>query len=116
LAEHEEFDHRRQGAERAHRACFTRAKTRIFEARGSERPMTLEGPPPPNFGVSSEKGLRKIEVRAFEEGVQSAGQRHDSAGRKTGGVEAAALNGARDPKSGYRFSDRSRSPQIRMAD
>jgi RNA polymerase sigma-32 factor len=56
MAEHEEFDHRREG--------------RIFEARRlAEDPMTLEDLAA-EFGVSRER-VRQIEVRAFEK-VQSA--------------------------------------------
>src|SRR2546427_7670127 len=69
MAEHEEFDHRRQALNGAIGVLNPRER-RNFGARGlGEDPMTLEDPAP-EFGVSRER-VRQIEVRAFEK-VQSA--------------------------------------------
>src|ERR1700704_3323750 len=69
LAEHEEFDHRRQALNGAIGVLNPRER-RIFEARRlAEDPMTLEDLAA-EFGVSRER-VRQIEVRAFEK-VQSA--------------------------------------------
>src|SRR2546429_1396142 len=69
MAEHEEFDHRRQALNRAIGVRNPRER-RIFEARRlAEDPMTLEDLAA-EFGVSRER-VRQIEVRAFEK-VQSA--------------------------------------------
>jgi RNA polymerase sigma-32 factor len=69
MAEHEEFDHRRQALNGAIGVLNPRER-RIFEARRlAEEPMTLEDLAS-EFGVSRER-VRQIEVRAFEK-VQSA--------------------------------------------
>ena len=69
MAEHEEFDHRRQALTGAMSVLNPRER-RIFEARRlAEEPMTLEDLAA-EFGVSRER-VRQIEVRAFEK-VQSA--------------------------------------------
>src|ERR1700724_3171141 len=69
LAEHEEFDHRREALNGAIGVLNPRER-RIFEARRlAEEPMTLEDLAA-EFGVSRER-VRQIEVRAFEK-VQSA--------------------------------------------
>src|SRR6195256_4025008 len=69
MAEHEEFDHRRQALNGAIGGLNPRER-RIFEARRlAEEPMTLEDLAA-EFGVSRER-VRQIEVRAFEK-VQSA--------------------------------------------
>jgi RNA polymerase sigma-32 factor len=69
MAEHEEFDHRRQALTGAIGVLNPRER-RIFEARRlAEDPMTLEDLAA-EFGVSRER-VRQIEVRAFEK-VQSA--------------------------------------------
>ena len=69
MAEHEEFDHRRQALNGAMGVLNPRER-RIFEARRlAEEPMTLEDLAA-EFGVSRER-VRQIEVRAFEK-VQSA--------------------------------------------
>src|SRR5881396_4056814 len=69
MAEHEEFDHRRQALIGAIGVLNPRER-RIFEARRlAEEPMTLEDLAA-EFGVSRER-VRQIEVRAFEK-VQSA--------------------------------------------
>ena len=69
MAEHEEFDHRRQALNGAIGVLNPRER-RIFEARRlAEDPMTLEDLAA-EFGVSRER-VRQIEVRAFEK-VQSA--------------------------------------------
>ncbi len=69
MAEHEEFDHRRQALNGAMNVLNPREK-RIFEARRlADEPMTLEDLAA-EFGVSRER-VRQIEVRAFEK-VQSA--------------------------------------------
>ena len=69
MAEHEEFDHRRQALNGAIGVLNPRER-RIFEARRlAEDPMTLEDLAT-EFGVSRER-VRQIEVRAFEK-VQSA--------------------------------------------
>src|SRR5258706_135763 len=69
MAEHEEFDHRRQALNGAIGVLNPRER-RIFEARRlADEPMTLEDLAA-EFGVSRER-VRQIEVRAFEK-VQSA--------------------------------------------
>jgi RNA polymerase sigma-32 factor len=69
MAEHEEFDHRREALNGAISVLNPRER-RIFEARRlAEEPMTLEDLAA-EFGVSRER-VRQIEVRAFEK-VQSA--------------------------------------------
>jgi RNA polymerase sigma-32 factor len=69
MAEHEEFDHRREALTGAISVLNPRER-RIFEARRlAEDPMTLEDLAA-EFGVSRER-VRQIEVRAFEK-VQSA--------------------------------------------
>src|SRR3984957_3094217 len=69
MAEHEEFDHRREALNGAIQVLNPRER-RIFEARRlAEDPMTLEDLAA-EFGVSRER-VRQIEVRAFEK-VQSA--------------------------------------------
>jgi RNA polymerase sigma-32 factor len=69
MAEHEEFDHRRQALTGAIGVLNPRER-RIFEARRlAEDPMTLEDLAS-EFGVSRER-VRQIEVRAFEK-VQTA--------------------------------------------
>jgi RNA polymerase sigma-32 factor len=69
MAEHEEFDHRREALNGAIGVLNPRER-RIFEARRlAEDPMTLEDLAA-EFGVSRER-VRQIEVRAFEK-VQSA--------------------------------------------
>src|SRR6201984_3691958 len=69
MAEHEEFDHRREALIGAIQVLNPRER-RIFEARRlAEEPMTLEDLAA-EFGVSREPG-RQIEVRAFEK-VQTA--------------------------------------------
>ena len=69
MAEHEEFDHRRQALTGAMNVLNPRER-RIFEARRlAEDPMTLEDLAA-EFNVSRER-VRQIEVRAFEK-VQSA--------------------------------------------
>src|SRR3954468_11823554 len=69
MAEHEEFDHRREALNGAMGVLNPRER-RIFEARRlAEDPMTLEDLAS-EFGVSRER-VRQIEVRAFEK-VQSA--------------------------------------------
>jgi RNA polymerase sigma-32 factor len=69
MAEHEEFDHRREALNDAIQVLNPRER-RIFEARRlAEEPMTLEDLAA-EFGVSRER-VRQIEVRAFEK-VQSA--------------------------------------------
>src|SRR3979490_1088244 len=69
MAEHEEFDHRREALSGAIGVLNPRER-RIFEARRlAEDPMTLEDLAA-EFGVSRER-VRQIEVRAFEK-VQSA--------------------------------------------
>ena len=69
MAEHEEFDHRRDALNGAMGVLNPRER-RIFEARRlAEDPMTLEDLAA-EFGVSRER-VRQIEVRAFEK-VQSA--------------------------------------------
>src|SRR2546423_531743 len=69
MAEHEEFDHRREALNGAIGVLNPRER-RIFEARRlAEDPMTLEDLAS-EFGVSRER-VRQIEVRAFEK-VQSA--------------------------------------------
>src|SRR6202049_3006798 len=69
MAEHEEFDHRREALNGAIGVLNARER-RIFEARRlAEEPMTLEDLAA-EFGVSRER-VRQIEVRAFEK-VQSA--------------------------------------------
>jgi RNA polymerase sigma-32 factor len=69
MAEHEEFDHRREALIGAIGVLNPRER-RIFEARRlAEEPMTLEDLAA-EFGVSRER-VRQIEVRAFEK-VQSA--------------------------------------------
>jgi RNA polymerase sigma-32 factor len=69
MAEHEEFDHRREALNGAIQVLNPRER-RIFEARRlAEEPMTLEDLAA-EFGVSRER-VRQIEVRAFEK-VQSA--------------------------------------------
>ncbi len=79
MAEHEEFDHRRQALNGAIGVLNPRER-RIFEARRlAEEPMTLEDLAA-EFGVSRER-VRQIEVRAFEK-VQTGGQGHHRQGRK----------------------------------
>src|SRR6516164_7564233 len=69
MAEHEEYDHRRQALNGAMGVLNPRER-RIFEARRlADEPMTLEDLAA-EFGVSRER-VRQIEVRAFEK-VQSA--------------------------------------------
>jgi RNA polymerase sigma-32 factor len=69
LAEHEEYDHRRDALNGAMGVLNPRER-RIFEARRlADEPMTLEDLAA-EFGVSRER-VRQIEVRAFEK-VQSA--------------------------------------------
>ena len=69
MAEHEEFDHRRNALTGAMGVLNDRER-RIFEARRlAEEPMTLEDLAA-EFGVSRER-VRQIEVRAFEK-VQAA--------------------------------------------
>src|SRR6266700_3936991 len=69
MAEHEEFDHRREALNGAIGVLNPRER-RIFEARRlAEDPMTLEDLAA-EFGVSRER-VRQIEVRAFEK-VQRA--------------------------------------------
>ncbi|QDM15827.1 RNA polymerase sigma factor RpoH [Tardiphaga sp. vice278] len=69
LAEHEEFDHRRNALNGAMGVLNDRER-RIFEARRlSDEPMTLADLAP-EFGVSRER-VRQIEIRAFEK-VQKA--------------------------------------------
>jgi RNA polymerase sigma-32 factor len=69
MAEHEEFDHRREALNGAIGVLNPRER-RIFEARRlADDPMTLEDLAS-EFGVSRER-VRQIEVRAFEK-VQSA--------------------------------------------
>ncbi|MFN5457685.1 sigma-70 family RNA polymerase sigma factor, partial [Bradyrhizobium sp.] len=69
MAEHEEYDHRRQALNGAIGVLNARER-RIFEARRlADEPMTLEDLAA-EFGVSRER-VRQIEVRAFEK-VQSA--------------------------------------------
>ncbi len=69
MAEHEEYDHRRQALNGAIGVLNARER-RIFEARRlADDPMTLEDLAA-EFGVSRER-VRQIEVRAFEK-VQSA--------------------------------------------
>jgi len=69
MAEHEEFDHRREALNGAIQVLNPRER-RIFEARRlAEEPMTLEDLAA-EFGVSRER-VRQIEVRAFEK-VQTA--------------------------------------------
>src|SRR6202051_3242003 len=69
MAEHEEFDHRRQALNGAIGRLHPRAR-RLFEGRRlAGGPMTLEALAA-EFGVSRER-VRQIEVRAFEK-VQSA--------------------------------------------
>src|ERR1700757_4218751 len=69
MAEHEEFDHRREALNGAIGVLNARER-RIFEARRlAEEPMTLEDLAA-EFNVSRER-VRQIEVRAFEK-VQSA--------------------------------------------
>ena len=69
MAEHEEFDHRREALNGAIGVLNPRER-RIFEARRlAEDPMTLEDLAA-EFGVSRER-VRQIEVSAFEK-VQSA--------------------------------------------
>src|SRR6266403_1410240 len=69
MAEHEEFDHRREALNGAIGVLNPRER-RIFEARRlAEDPMTLEDLAS-EFGVSRER-VRQIEVRACEK-VQSA--------------------------------------------
>ena len=69
MAEHEEFDHRREALNGAIQVLNPRER-RIFEARRlAEEPMTLEDLAA-EFGVSRER-VRQIEVRAFEK-VQAA--------------------------------------------
>ena len=78
MADHEEFDHRRQALNGAIGVLNPRER-RIFEARRlAEEPMTLEDLAA-EFGVSRER-VRQIEVRAFEK-VQSA-VKSRSPGRK----------------------------------
>src|SRR6201982_2394662 len=69
MAEHEEYDHRRQALNGAMGVLNPRER-RIFEARRlADEPMTL-GDLRADFGVVRER-VRQIEVRAFEK-VQSA--------------------------------------------
>ena len=69
MAEHEEYDHRREALNGAIGVLNPRER-RIFEARRlADEPMTLEDLAA-EFGVSRER-VRQIEVRAFEK-VQSA--------------------------------------------
>jgi RNA polymerase sigma-32 factor len=69
LAEHEEYDHRRDALNGAMGVLNPRER-RIFEARRlADDPMTLEDLAA-EFGVSRER-VRQIEVRAFEK-VQAA--------------------------------------------
>src|SRR6187402_1778086 len=69
LAEHEEFDHRRQALNSA-LGVLNERERRIFEARRlADDPVTLEELAE-EFGVSRER-VRQIEVRAFEK-VQKA--------------------------------------------
>ena len=69
MAEHEEFDHRREALNGAIQVLNPRER-RIFEARRlADEPMTLEDLAA-EFGVSRER-VRQIEVRAFEK-VQRA--------------------------------------------
>jgi RNA polymerase sigma-32 factor len=69
MAEHEEFDHRRNALQGAMGVLNDRER-RIFEARRlADEPMTLEDLAA-EFGVSRER-VRQIEVRAFEK-VQAA--------------------------------------------
>src|SRR6266566_1525153 len=69
MAEHEEFDHRREALSGAIGVLNPRER-RIFEARRlADEPMTLEDLAA-EFGVSRER-VRQIEVRAFEK-VQTA--------------------------------------------
>ena len=69
MAEHEEYDHRRDALHGAMGVLNARER-RIFEARRlADEPMTLEDLAA-EFGVSRER-VRQIEVRAFEK-VQSA--------------------------------------------
>src|SRR5246127_3303958 len=64
MAEHEEFDHRRDALQGAMGVLNARER-RIFEARRlADDPMTLEDLAA-EFGVSRER-VRQIEVRAFE--------------------------------------------------
>ena len=71
MAEHEEFDHRREALNDAIQVLNPRER-RIFEARRlAEEPMTLEDLAA-EFGVSRER-VRQIEVRAFEK-LQAAMQ------------------------------------------
>src|SRR5438132_260368 len=85
MAEHEEFDHRRQALNGAIGVLNPRER-RIFEARRlAEDPMTLEDLAS-EFGVSRER-VRQIEVRAFEK-VQSA-VKHTIAKAEAATMEAA---------------------------
>src|SRR5881398_3433136 len=85
MAEHEEFDHRRQALTGAIGVLNPRER-RIFEARRlAEDPMTLEDLAS-EFGVSRER-VRQIEVRAFEK-VQSA-VKHTIAKAEAAAMEAA---------------------------
>ena len=86
MAEHEEFDHRRQALNGAIGVLNPRER-RIFEARRlAEDPMTLEDLAA-EFGVSRER-VRQIEVRAFEK-VQIGRQGHDRpAGSRSAGSRA----------------------------
>jgi RNA polymerase sigma-32 factor len=85
MAEHEEFDHRRQALNGAIGVLNPRER-RIFEARRlAEDPMTLEDLAS-EFGVSRER-VRQIEVRAFEK-VQSA-VKHTIARAEAATMEAA---------------------------
>jgi RNA polymerase sigma-32 factor len=85
MAEHEEFDHRREALTGAIGVLNPRER-RIFEARRlAEDPMTLEDLAS-EFGVSRER-VRQIEVRAFEK-VQSA-VKHTIARQEQAAMEAA---------------------------
>src|SRR6202048_4019350 len=69
MAEHEEFDHRREALNGA-LTVLNKRERRLFETRRlAQDPMTLEDLAA-EFGVSRER-VRQIEVRAFEK-VQSA--------------------------------------------
>ena len=81
MAEHEEFDHRREALNGAIGVLNPRER-RIFEARRlADDPMTLEDLAS-EFGVSRER-VRQIEVRAFEK-VQSAVKANRPAGSRAG--------------------------------
>src|ERR687898_50271 len=92
MAEHEEFDHRRQALNGAIGVLNPRER-RIFEARRlAEDPMTLEDLAT-EFGVSRER-VRQIEVRAFEK-VQDAAKAEVAAQAAAAARTAAAHVAAR---------------------